>query len=368
MAADRILMVTRNLPPLVGGMEHLMAEVLRRLAAVAPVDLIGPQGAGTLAPPGCRVLAELPFGAARFLPGAVVQVLRHADPRRHRLCLGGSGLMAPALRAARLRNLPTAVYLHGLDVIHPAWLYQRGFVPGLAEVDHILCNSRYTLGEAIARGLPAERCLVVNPGVAMPSLAPSPQQAVDDPGPLLLSVGRLVARKGVAEFVAKALPALRARYPQLRLVVVGAEPPAGRGEQLARIRDAVARAGMEAAVELRGRVSEAELARLYAAADLHVLPLVPVPGDVEGFGMVILEAAARGVPTVAFDLGGIADALHPEFGGARVTAGDYPALVAAIGQCLEAGPRGSRAALVEATRTRSWEAFGRELVGALGLG
>lgn len=365
MAADRILMVTRNLPPLVGGMEHLMAEVLRRLQSVAPVDLIGPQGAAATAPPGCRVLAEIPFGAARFLPGATLQVLRHADPRRHRLCLGGSGLMAPALRAARTRGLRTAVYLHGLDVIHPAWLYQRGFVPVLATLDRIVCNSHYTRGEALARGLPAERCVVVNPGVAMPE--PVVPRDADGAGPLLLCVGRLIARKGVAEFITQALPALRMRYHQLRLVVVGTEPPAGRGEQLARIRAAIAQAGMEAAVELRGRVTDAELAALYAAADLHLLPLVPVPGDVEGFGMVILEAAARGVPTVAFDLGGIADALHPQFGGARVASGDYPALISAIGQCLEAASSGRRAELVEATRARSWDAFGRELVGALGL-
>lgn len=320
------------------------------------------------------MLAELPFGAGRFLPAASLLTLRHADPARHQLCFGGSGLMAPALQAARWRGLRTGVYLHGLDLLYPALIYQQGFVRPLAKVDHILANSQYTRRQALAKGLPESAIRVVNPAVEMPVADPTVEAASRQlrqelgGGPILLSVGRLVARKGVAEFIERALPELVHRHPGLRFVVVGAEPPGGKGRQQRRIEQAVATARMDSVVSLLGAVSNERLTALYACADLHVLPLVDIPGDVEGFGMVVLESAARGVPTVAFELGGVADALDSEAGGGRlVQSGEYPELAAAICQVLAAASSDSRAQLIEKARHRSWSRFGEELVAALEL-
>lgn len=373
MSARAVLMVTRNLPPLVGGMESLLMRLLTILSERVPVELIGPRGIAERAPPGCKVLAELPFGAGRFLPAASLLTLRHADPARHQLCLGGSGLMAPALQAARWRGLSTGVYLHGLDLLYPAALYQRLFVRSLPGVDRILVNSSYTRQQALAKGLPASAIRVVNPGVEMPPVDPAGAATAQQlrrelaAGPILLSVGRLVARKGVAEFIERALPPLVRQHPGLCFLVVGAEPPGGQGRQQRRIEQAIATARMESAVRLLGAVSNERLAALYACADLHVLPLVEIAGDVEGFGMVVLEAAARGVPTVAFDLGGVADALTGPAGGSLVAAADYPALVAAVGSCLEQAGPAARLQLVEQTRLRSWRRFAEEAAAALML-
>jgi phosphatidylinositol alpha-1,6-mannosyltransferase len=374
MAARAVLMVTRNLPPLVGGMESLLMRALTAIAQRVPVELIGPQGIAERAPPGCKVLAELPFGAGRFLPAAAALTYRFADPRRHQLCLGGSGLMAPALQAARWRGLRTGVYLHGLDLLYPSALYQRLFVSRLPAIDRILVNSAYTRREALAKGLPEQAIRVVNPAVEMPAADPGVELAAQrlrqelGGGPILLSVGRLVARKGVAEFIEQALPELARRLPGLRLLVVGGEPPGGGGLQLRRLQQAIAAAQMPSVVSLLGAVSNERLAVLYASADLHVLPLVDIPGDVEGFGMVVLEAAARGVPTVAFELGGVADALDSEAGGGRlVRSGEYSELVTAACQVLAAASSDSRAQLIEKARHRSWSRFGEELVAALEL-
>lgn len=374
MAARAVLMVTRNLPPLVGGMESLLMRALTAISQRVPVELIGPQGIAERAPPRCKVLAELPFAAGRFLPAASLMTYRHADPARHQLCFGGSGLMAPALQAARWRGLPTGVYLHGLDLLYPAALYQGLFVSRLSAVDRILVNSAYTRRQALAKGLPEQAIRVVNPAVEMPLADPAVEAAALQlrrelgGGPILLSVGRLVARKGVAEFIEQALPELVRQRPGLRFVVVGSEPPGGTGRQQRRIEQAVAAARMEPVVTLLGAVSNERLAVLYAAADLHVLPLVEVPGDVEGFGMVVLEAAARGVPTVAFELGGVADALDSDAGGGRlVRSGRYPELVSAACRVMEAASPSLRAHLIEKTRQRSWPRFGKELVAALGL-
>lgn len=366
-------MVTRNLPPLVGGMESLLMRVLTALAERLPVELIGPKGIAERAPPACKVLAELPFSAGRFLPAASLLTYRLADPSRHQLCFAGSGLMAPALQAARWRGLRTGVYLHGLDLLYPAPLYQHLFVRRLPRVERIVVNSAYTRRQALAKGLPEPAIRVVNPGVEMPTVDASAEAAARHlrqelgGGPVLLSVGRLVARKGVAEFIERALPELVRHQPGLRFLVAGAEPPGGGGQQLRRLRQAIAAARMESVVTLLGAVSNERLAALYACADLHVLPLVKIAGDVEGFGMVVLEAAARGVPTVAFDLGGVADALTGPDSGRLVSAGDYPALIAAVGSLLALTGQSERHRLIEQTRLRSWQRFGEEVVAALML-
>lgn len=373
MAARAVLMVSRNLPPMVGGMENLLMRVLAALAERVPVELIGPRGISERAPPGCRVLAELPFSAAAFLPAASLLTLRQADPRRHQLCFGGSGLMSPMLQAARWRSLRTAVYLHGLDLLHPSPVYQRGFVARLPFCDRVIVNSRYTRQQALLKGIPEQIVQVVNPAVEVPEADVGTAEAASalrrelGGGPILLSVGRLVARKGVAEFIEQAMPELTRRLPGLCLLVVGGEPPGGKGQQRQRLQEAITRKGLERSVRLMGHVSDAELSAIYACADLHVLPLIQIDGDVEGFGMVVLEAAARGVPSVAFDLGGVADALAGENGGRLIAAGCYGAMIDAIVELLAAGALSAREALQDQTRARSWRKFAQQLVSALQL-
>jgi phosphatidyl-myo-inositol dimannoside synthase len=155
-------------------------------------------------------------------------------------------------------------------------------------------------------------------------------------GPLLLSVGRLVPRKGYAEFIARALPAVLQRFPAATYAIVGAEaaqaasPVAGMRAQIEAAADA---AGVAGAVRLLGALSDEDLAAAYAAADVLVFPSHGAAGDVEGFGMVLLEAAAHGTPAVAFDTGGVGDAVGPG-SGLLVPAGDFPRFAGAVAGLL----------------------------------
>jgi glycosyltransferase involved in cell wall biosynthesis len=161
-------------------------------------------------------------------------------------------------------------------------------------------------------------------------------------------VGRLIERKGVSHII-RALGAVRQRTPA-RLVVIGEGPERPQLEQLARD------VGVAAHVDFRGRVSNDELRRAYAAADVFVLPSVlDARQDTEGLGVVLLEAMNYSVPVIASDIGGITDIVQHERTGLLVPPGDEAALGNALTRVL--GDRALSRSLGEAGRQRLREAF-----------
>lgn len=171
----------------------------------------------------------------------------------------------------------------------------------------------------------------------------------------ILFVGRLIERKGVAHLI-RALGAVRRSVPA-RLVVVGDGPERDTLQRLA------AATGVAAHVDFRGRVSDEELRRAYASADVFVLPSVlDQRQDTEGLGVVLLEAMNYRVPVIASNIGGITDIVKHEKTGLLVPAGDEGALAKALTELL--GDPALRRSLGEGgarllNETFSWEAIVR---------
>jgi phosphatidylinositol alpha-1,6-mannosyltransferase len=164
------------------------------------------------------------------------------------------------------------------------------------------------------------------------------------------------------------MPRLRERCPDLQLVVIGGEAElalrrGGRGETQ-RLREAVARHGLGDAVHLLGVVPTAVLVAALQRAQAFVFPVLDIPGDVEGFGAVALEAAASGCPTVAFAVGGVPDAVRDGVSGRLIAAGDYAGMVDALAE-LVALPTQARAQWgAEAKRFAAgftWAQFGEQM-------
>jgi len=216
----------------------------------------------------------------------------------------------------KLFRVPVVVTVHGLDVTFSMGLYQWLIPRLLRNFDRLVCISSSTYKACVERDIPAQKCDVIQPGVTIPPVV-FPRDAarkwlerqlgrdLRDVG-VLLTVGRLVPRKGVAWFVESVLPRVLTAGAEACYVVVGSGP------EERRVRSLATHPHVDGRVHVLGQVPDDDLRRIYAAADLFVMPNLPTPGDMEGFGLVALEAAAHALPVLAADLEGIRDAVVPE--------------------------------------------------------
>jgi phosphatidyl-myo-inositol dimannoside synthase len=132
-----------------------------------------------------------------------------------------------------------------------------------------------------------------------------PAAAVVAGGPVILSVSRLVARKGLRTLI-KCLPLIHRRHPQAHLLIVGGGPDLDRLRQLSR------RGGVESSVTFAGPQPWEEIPRYYSAGDIFALPTRSRfwGTETEGLPLVFVEAAAAGLPLVGGDVGGVRDAVR----------------------------------------------------------
>jgi phosphatidylinositol alpha-1,6-mannosyltransferase len=234
------------------------------------------------------------------------------------------GALLAAIPVGRDVTLPTPGY---------HWLVRRVF----QSLDAVFPISQATAQECLARGLDPARLKVIPCGVDTHSFTPPADRAAaraellralgESPdGPLagrllLVSVGRHQERKGFQWFVDQVVPRLPADV--LYLVT-------GEGPMTPRIVEAIERNGVQDRVRLLGKVPEEMLRTLYRGGDLFVMPNIPVPGDIEGFGVVMLEAGMCGLPVLGSALEGIADVVQEGENGHLVPSRDAAAFACAI--------------------------------------
>jgi phosphatidylinositol alpha-1,6-mannosyltransferase len=266
--------------------------------------------------------------------------------------LGDPVLSLVGLVVRAVGRKPVVMTVHGLDLSFPNPVYQL-YRRLCCRPDLVIAISAAAAHEARLRGL--SRVVVVAPGVDDRTPTGSPEDLPPEIAKLrgsgkriVLTTGRLVARKGVAWFVSEVMP----RLPDDVAYVV-----AGEGKARADIDAATAAAGLGDRVVLVGRIPDVQRDLLYATADCFVMPNVVVPGDVEGFGLVAVEASVAGLPVVAARLQGIVDAVHDGSNGELVETGDAAGFAGAVLRALARSPA-ERAKIREYTLARfSWRAM-----------
>ncbi len=366
-----LLVLTRNFPPTIGGIERVVAEAVRALSLDFEVNVIGPKGAGRQGD-GFDYRGIAPQPKSAFFAVSAIQAVQTAGRLRPAWVLAGSGAMAPAaFGAARRAGCPAWAFVHGLDVATHHPVYRSFFVPALRRLDGVIANSRATALAAGRLGAAGGNIVCIHPGVDLPVLPASEERirfrqthGLPEDARILLFVGRLTSRKGLAPFIEQALVPLVAAEPRAHLVIVGAPPilALGKGaETQADLLQRAVRQGLAGRVHFVGTLTGVPLSLAYAAADVHIFPAIERPGDLEGFGLVALEAAAHGLLTVAFATGGIPDAVSVPASGRLVPPGDYDGLVHEILKVLSQPLGSSMTACRKFAEAHSWARFRSEV-------
>ncbi len=292
---------------------------------------------------------QWPFSVHRWLPrdrhgaaSSLLRFLRTVGLSRRVRALAREKAASHVLvtEALRLRGLSGAamrrglaasgarmgVLFHGMDLIQlPAmkrekrWLYRQT----LRSFSDYYTNSLFT-AECARLELGNDRSATPIGCGIFPERLPEPldkdtawQRLGVAGGPVLLTVARLVPRKGVDKTI-EALPQIRAQFPGVQYLVAGDGPDRPRLEKLAETQ------GCKDCVRFLGNFSDVEKGTLYSAADVFIMPCRLIPSrSVEGFGIVFLEAGYYGVPVVAGCSGGVPDAVRANDTGLLV-APEYP--------------------------------------------
>ncbi|NBM14881.1 glycosyltransferase family 4 protein [Streptomyces sp. GC420] len=319
----KTLIVTNDFPPRPGGIQAFLHNMALRLdpdrvVVYASTWKHGREGAEATA----AFDAEQPFTVVRdrtamLLPTPRVTGRATALLREHgctSVWFGAAaplGLMAPALRRAGARRLVATTHGHeaGWAQLPAARQLLRRIGDGTDTITYLGEYTRSRIAEALSPEA-AGRMVQLPPGVDEKVFHPaSGGDAVRErlglkDRPVVVCVSRLVPRKGQDTLI-RAMPAILREVPDAVLLIVGGGPYEGELRKLA------ASTGAGASVRFTGAVPWSELPAHYGAGDVFAMPCRTRRGglDVEGLGIVYLEASATGLPVVAGDSGGAPDAV-----------------------------------------------------------
>ncbi|MBS9532963.1 glycosyltransferase family 4 protein [Mycobacterium sp. M1] len=313
---SRVLLVTNDFPPRPGGIQSYLEELVRRVALAGDHDVTvyAPRWKG--ADGYDRAAADIGYRVVRH-PGTLMLPVPAVDTRMRRIIAEQGidtvwfGAAAPlALLAGRARSAGATRVLastHGHEV---GW----SMLPGARQVlrrigdgtDVVTFVSHYTRGRFASAFGPGAALEHLPPGVDTDRFRPDPAARADlrsryrlGERPTVVCVSRLVPRKG-QDMLIRALPAIRRRVDGAVLVIVGGGPYLEHLQRLAR------ECGVAEHVTFTGGVKADELPAHYTLGDVFAMPCRTRGAglDVEGLGIVFLEAGAAGVPVVAGSSGG----------------------------------------------------------------
>lgn len=307
----KILVITNDFPPTLGGIENYIFSLVRRWD-----------------PSKVKVITRWVPGADEFDRDLGFEVIREPV---------GTLLPTPAL----FRKAKNIVEQESIDVVHFASTLPLGIlgvrllkacgVPFATTVHggEFRLASKLPIGRTLLRKIlrdvsvvmaqstfsadivrdfadPCPPIQMATCGVDAERFGKQAVTPIDAPGhPLLISVSRLVARKGPHTLIS-AMPAILAKHPQAHAMIVGGGPDTGRLMKLART------LRIQDRVHFTGPQQWQDVPRYYAAADIFVLPTRERFGGIEteGLPLVYVEAAASGLPLIGGRAGGVADAVR----------------------------------------------------------
>ena len=315
----KILFISRAFPPITGGIENQNYELSVWLPKICTVKTIANK----------RGKLFLPI----FLPYALIRVfflIKNYDA----VLLGDGVLSILGWKLKFFSKKPVICITHGLDLTYKSWLYQKlwvGFF--IKKMDGLMAVGNQTISAGIERGIPREKFIFIPNGVDTEKFFEKhTREELEmflsvklESKKIILTTGRLAPHKGIDWFCSEVIPRLG---DNILYIVAGA------GEKRKNIEQIVAEKSIGHRVKILGKVSDNELKLLYNTADLYVKPNIRVEGMMEGFGLVVLEAASCKLPVIASRLEGLQDAIMDGENGFLVESENSGAWVNKINEIL----------------------------------
>lgn len=342
----RIGLVTSEFPPDLGGVETYAWQLAKELGRRPnlQVTVYTPHKSAGIAAPPCVTIKPI-----------LTSCMGLDWPKLKNEPIDVWHALSAAHAWIALKDRPTVVSIHGNDFLapYPLTAYPALTLPGLWRLRPLVWRRlrplwRRATHRMLTRALPHASAIISNSRYTAdvllkmhPTCADKVRVAWAGVDPIffdvpraprnkalqLLTVCRLSEPRKNIDRVLHALAALKVRF-DFEYVVAG---EGGLRPELERLADSL---GLGERVHFVGRVSDAELRDLYARADLFVLAASIVPGSHEGFGIVYLEAAASGVPSLAARLAGAAEAVAEARSGYFVETPDVASIRDALARYL----------------------------------
>ena len=333
----KLLFATIDFPPELGGIQRVVGELANGMVADWDVTVVAPRASGA------SVHDEsVPFRVCRTRQSwadartsVLLEMSRIAYRERADLLVAAHVNTLPSLVLASNRR-PIALILYGSEL----WAPRTRFLTRVLgrRVTKALAISRFTAAEAVKAGIPPARISVTPLGADIPQAKPT-EKLPDSLGlqhngsfkPFLLSISRLTERHKGHDIVIRALPTILRHFPDVCYVVAGDGWLARNLEVLAE------REGVAHAVRFVGTVDEPTKAALLSTCTAFVMVSRELrrPALFEGFGIVYIEAALAGRPSIAGASGGTADAVVDGETGLLVNPTSVSEVVAAILRLLD---------------------------------
>ncbi|HEY1839242.1 MAG TPA: glycosyltransferase family 4 protein [Mycobacterium sp.] len=341
---SRVLLVTNDFPPRRGGIQSYLVELVTRLAATGEhtLTVYAPQWKDAQAfdarAAGYHVVRH---PGTLMLPGAGVDSRMRRLIAEHGIDTVWFGAAAPlGLLAQRARQAGANRVLastHGHEVGWSMLPVARSVLHRIGEdSDVVTFVSRYTRGRFASAFGPQARLEHLPPGVDTERFRPDPGSRAElraryglGQRPTVVCLSRLVPRKG-QDMLIRALPAIRQRVDGAALVI------AGGGPYLDTLRGLAGRFGVSDHVTFTGGVPSADLPGYHAMADVFAMPCRTRGAglDVEGLGIVFLEASSTGVPVIAGSSGGAPETVRDNKTGIVVDGRSVQQIADAVSELL----------------------------------
>lgn len=346
-----ILFVSHKFPPATGGMEKQSFELINEMSRLTKIHCIVYEG------------KESRFNFFSQLNKRIRQmVLEHPEISVIHFNDGLIGAFSMFHRG--YAQLKRSVTLHGLDVVFPGMLYQKLIFPRFNRFDLIFAVSRATANACMERGIAPEKVIVVNNGVDVTTKTRTSRTMVNDllakkyaaevsGKRILVAIGRPVKRKGFSWFIKNVMPQL---HEDLILLLIGPVQEE-KNSRLFNLLPSFLRTRIELflgapsdEVNLRtllkgvdssrrvmrlGKIPRQDINSVLAVADAFIMPNIEVQGDMEGFGLVCLEACMQGTKVFAAASGGITDAITQQANGILLPPAHITSWVHQLNQLVE---------------------------------